>query len=276
MAGKTKNKARLYKPSTIRRLDTLSGNECSSPDCDKPLVARDDKSIISKICHIEAASSDGPRYNPNMTDDERRDFNNLILLCDECHTIIDNKENENEYPVSVLKDWKEAHQSKIIQKLQTKQSLLKMAIDAIAEYDLDDSFMNVDEGSNPFNIDHKIQYNMVVRNRPLINEYKVYYNKVSTLYDELEAQGSFKKDKLLSNIRRIYLKVKGKYVDGIESEIDAIRKNADNIIEDVEDILNCYDGVEKGRFPEEISFGISVIMVDAFMRCKILEEPEVV
>jgi hypothetical protein len=276
MATKKKNKARQYKPSTIRRLDTLSGNECSSPDCDKPLIARDDKSIISKICHIEAASSDGPRYNPSMTDDERRDFSNLILLCDECHTIIDNKENENEYPVSLLKDWKDIHQSKIIQNLQTKQSLLKMAIDAIADYDLDDSFDNLTESRSPFNIDHKIQYNMVVRNRPLINEYKVYYNKLSTLYDELETQGSFKKDKLLNNIRRIYLKVKGKYVDKAENEIEAVRDNADNIIEDIEDILNCFDGVDQGQFLEDISFGISVVMVDAFMRCKILEEPEMV
>lgn len=276
MVGKKKNKARQYKRSTIRRLDTLSGNECSSPDCDKPLIARDDKSIISKICHIEAASSDGPRYNPNMTDDERRDFSNLILLCDECHTIIDNKENENDYPVSLLQDWKDTHQSKIIQKLQSKQSLLKMAIDAIADYDLDGSFDNLNESRSPFNIDHKIQYNMVVRNRPLINEYKVYYNKLSTLYDELETQGSFKKDKLLNNIRRIYLKAKGKYVDKAENEIEAVRDNADNIIEDIEDILNCSDGVDQGHFPEDISFGISVVMVDAFMRCKILEEPEIV
>lgn len=276
MAGKNKNKARDYTRTTLRRLDTLSGNECTAPDCDNRFIARDGQSIVSKICHIEAASSEGPRFNPNMTDDERRDFNNLILLCDECHTIIDNKENEDKFPVKLLKEWKDNHHSKIIQRLQTKQSLLKMAIDAIADYDLDEGFHSLSESRSPFNIDHKIQYNMVVRNRPLINEYKVYYNKISTLYDELEIQGSFKKDKLLNNIRRIYLKVKGKYIDGAENEIEAVRSNADNIIDDIEDILNCFDGVDQGHFPEDIAFGISVVMVDAFMRCKILEEPETV
>ena len=79
------DKARQYNPSTVRRLDTLSGDECSAPDCTRKLIARDGETIISKICHIEAASPDGPRYNKNMTNDERRHYNNLILLCDECH-----------------------------------------------------------------------------------------------------------------------------------------------------------------------------------------------
>ena len=86
-------KARQYKPSTVRRLDTLSRNECAAPDCDRKLIARDGETIVSKICHIEAASENGPRFNPEMDDDDRRHFNNLILLCDECHNIIDNIEN---------------------------------------------------------------------------------------------------------------------------------------------------------------------------------------
>ena len=270
------DKARQYKRSTIRRLDTLSGNECTAPDCDKPLIAKDAQSIISKICHIEAASSDGPRYNPSMTDDERRHYNNLMLLCDECHTIIDNKENEDKYPVELLEEWKANHHSKITQKLQINDSLLKRAIDAIANCDFEDKSENETEKNTPFNIDEKIQYNMVKRNKPIIDEYKVYYNKISVLYDELESQGSFKKDKLLKNIRRIYLKVKGKYINDAENEIDVIRENADSIIEDIEDILIGTNGIDNNLFSEDISFGISVVMVDAFMRCKILEKPEAV
>ena len=266
------NKARQYKPSTVRRLDTLSGNECSAPDCEKALVAKDGVSIISKICHIEAASSDGPRYNPQMSDDERRHFNNLILLCDECHTIIDNIENEALYPVDLLQEWKANHHSKITQRLQAKKSLLKLAIDAIADGNFEGG-NEEEESTSPYQIDKKIEYNAVVRNRPLIDEYKVYYNQLSSLYDELESHGSFKKDKLLRNIRRIYLKVKGNYISSSDNEIESIKDNADNIIEDIEDILINTDGLASGNCDEDISFGISVVMVDAFMRCKILEEP---
>jgi hypothetical protein len=91
---KDSNKSRQYKRSTVRRLDTLSGNECAYPNCSRKLIAEDGISIISKICHIAAASKEGPRFDKDMTDDERRGFDNLILLCDEHHVMIDNKANE--------------------------------------------------------------------------------------------------------------------------------------------------------------------------------------
>lgn len=265
-------KAREYTRTTLRRLDTLSGNECAAPECDNQFIAKDKKSIISKICHIEAASDKGPRFNPAMTDDERRHFDNLILLCDECHTIIDNKENEALYPVSLLQDWKENHESKSRRRLSLNTSLLRLAIDAIADAEFDGDLPDNDETYSAFNIDSKISHNMVVRNRPTIEEYKVFYPKLSSLYDELEAQGSFKKEKLLRNINRIYLKVKGNYVTDKETEMEKIRENADNIIEDIEEILMNSEGVVNS-VAEDLSFGISVVMVDAFMRCKILEEP---
>ena len=56
--------ARAYKRITLRRLDTLSGNQCAEPKCNKLFIANDEISIISKICHIEAASKGGARYNP--------------------------------------------------------------------------------------------------------------------------------------------------------------------------------------------------------------------
>lgn len=268
-------KARDYKRTTLRRLDTLSGNECAAPDCDNQFIAKDEKSIISKICHIEAASKEGPRFNPAMDDDERRHYDNLILLCDECHTIIDNKENETQYPVPLLQEWKKSHENKAIIRLNSNTSLLRLAIDAIADTEFDSGFIEGAENYSPFNLDAKISYNMVVRNRPTIDEYKVFYPKISSLYDELEARGSFKKERLLRNVHLVYLKVKGKYLTDKVSEIEVIRANADNIIEDIEELLMESDGVVNS-VSEDISFGISVVMVDAFMRCKILEEPEIV
>lgn len=103
---------RDYKPAEIKRLSILSNNECACPTCTNALVARDGRTVIGKISHIEAASPGGPRYRAEMSDDERRSFENLMLLCDECHSIIDNAENENDYPVELLKEWKRDHESK--------------------------------------------------------------------------------------------------------------------------------------------------------------------
>ncbi len=209
--NKTKVKARQYKPSTIRRLDTLSGNECAHPNCSKSLIASDGISIISKICHIEAASRDGARYNSAMTEDERRHYNNLILLCDEHHVIIDNKENELLYPPSLLHEWKRNHESKQKDKLAKNRSLLSLAINAIAAEDFELSLNHQNSNTNPFKIKDKISHNSIKRNKVLIEEYKVYHAKISVLYDELELQGSFKKEKLLRNIRQLYLIIKGNY-----------------------------------------------------------------
>jgi len=207
-----KEKARQYKPSTVRRLDTLSGNQCAAPDCTRPLIARDGETIVSKICHIEAANENGPRFNPDMEEDERRHFDNLILLCDECHSIIDNKENEGKYPVALLKEWKRNHENRQLTRLNSNISLLKLAINAIADAEFDDNYHKDNESSEPFNIADKITHNAIKRNKSLIEEYKIFYAKINALYNELEMQGSFKKEKLLRTIRLIYVKVKGTYV----------------------------------------------------------------
>lgn len=274
MAKKQIDKARQYKPSTIRRLDTLSGNQCAEPSCERPCIAKDGKSIISKICHIEAASPEGARYNPNMSDDERRHFDNLILLCDECHTIIDNKENEAEYPVPLLKKWKKDHEAIQLTKLVSNPTLLGAAINAIIAADFEGDEANDPIEASSFDIAEKIEYNAVKRNKPLIEEYKVFHAKISAIYSELENQGSFKKEKLLRKIRNAYLRAKGRYVDDSTTEIEKIRDHADDIIEDIEEELLKSIESDKQNYAEDLSFGITMVMVDAFMRCKILEEPQ--
>lgn len=264
------DKARDYSRSTIRRLDTLSGGVCAAPNCDRKLIAKDKKSIISKICHIEAASENGPRYNAKMTDEERRSFENLILLCDECHTIIDNRDNERDYPVDLLRKWKLEHEENQIYRLSKNTSVLRNLINKIANINIDDHIPPNE--SKIFEIENKMLYNNLKRNRHIINEYKIFYYKIESLYKELELSGSRSKEKLLRNIKNIYLKVKGSYTLNSSTEIFDIRNNADSIFDEVEEMLieTC---PKDGLCKEDLNYGISIIMVDAFMRCKILENP---
>ncbi|MBI3232719.1 MAG: hypothetical protein HYZ42_01525 [Bacteroidetes bacterium] len=271
-----KEKARQYKHTTIRRLDKLSGNECADPTCIKKLIAEDGQSIISKICHIEAASKNGPRWNGNMTDDERRDFSNLILLCDEHHTIIDNKDNELKFPVSLLKKWKTEHEAKILRLISGNNILVKnpsalnVVIGFVGKQIFGDN--NTTEPTNAPDTEEKILYNNVILFKPIIEEYAVYQGKLNKLYEEIEKQGSTKKEFVLQNIKSIYLKEKGKFKD-----IDEIRVNADTIIESVENEL--WEIIDNSSNPnldlpiEAIKISLLIVMVDAFMRCNILEEP---
>ena len=271
-----KEKARQYKPTVIRRLDKLSGNECAEPTCIKKLIAEDGQSIISKICHIEAASKKGPRWNGKMTDDERRDFSNLILLCDEHHIIIDNKDNELKFPVSLLKKWKTEHEAKILRLISGNNILVKnpSALNVVISFVGKQIFGDTTtiEPTNAPDTEEKILYNNVILFKPIIEEYAVYQGKLNKLYEEIEKQGSTKKEFVLQNIKSIYLKEKGKFKD-----IDEIRAYADNIIESVENEL--WKIIDNSSNPnldlpiEAIKIGLLIIMVDAFMRCNILEEP---
>lgn len=47
----------------------------------------DNGNFIGQICHIEAAEEGGERFNPNMTNEERRAFDNLMLMCYEHHVV---------------------------------------------------------------------------------------------------------------------------------------------------------------------------------------------
>ncbi len=271
-----KDIARKYKPSTVRRLDTLSGNECAHPTCNKKLIAEDGISIISKICHIAGASKEGPRFDENMTDDERRGFDNLILLCDEHHVIIDNKENESEYPTPLLKKWKSDHEKKILELISSKNLLSKhpLALNKVINVigSKMDEILDLPETKYAPHTETKISFNNVKRYESVIREFAPYQVKLNKIYEIIEKEGSTKKELVLHNIKRVYLRIKSEY-----NTIEEIRKNADIMLDKV--IETILDNVEKApnkldEFDQEtIDFSLMIVIVDAFMRCNILEEP---
>jgi hypothetical protein len=248
-------------------------NECAADGCNQPITGNDGKTNVGRIAHIEAASPKGPRFNAEMSDDDRRHYNNVILLCQPCHDIIDNKENADKYSVEMLNGWKEVHEAKGKEIHSRKSSLLLKAIKGIAALDVLDVADEV-IGIDVFSITEKLEYNAIGRNRYLIEDYRAYHAKLAVLYDELEFQGDFNKESLLRVVRQKYLKIKGKYVGSSDDPLACLRQNADSIFEDVEEqLLEDAGSQQHGVFTEDLCFAVSLIMVDAFMRCKILEEP---
>jgi len=68
------------KADTIRALFARSGNQCAFPSCTQPLI-NEQNQFVGQVCHIEAALTGGERYNPEQGDEDRRGYNNLVLLC---------------------------------------------------------------------------------------------------------------------------------------------------------------------------------------------------
>ncbi|WP_454015783.1 hypothetical protein [Bacillus sp. Marseille-Q7846] len=92
----------------LRNLYVYSGNQCAFPGCSNEIVD-ENGTYIAQVCHIEAASKGGQRFNPDMTNKERRDFSNLILLCYEHHKVTD---DEAIYTVEKMKEMKANHEAK--------------------------------------------------------------------------------------------------------------------------------------------------------------------
>lgn len=272
-----KKNTHQYSLLTIKRLYGLSGNRCAFPDCTVTFVNQDEDTNLSQICHIEDANPNlykSDRYNPNMTDEERKDYKNLILLCPNHHVETNNTQI---YTVDALRQIKRNHEDKIRQIIAEQNlisknpSVLNVVINHIGTTVINDTVPT--EPMTAPDPQDKITYNNIIRYKPIIEEYKVYQGRLNKIYEEIERQGSAKKEFLLRNIKNIYLKEKGKY-----NNIEDIRRNADLIIEAVEHELwekfeNNNDNPTNNIPVEAIEIGILIILVDAFMRCNILEEP---
>lgn len=81
---------------------------CSNQDCRRGTIAaatNSEETINTGVAaHICAASPGGPRYDVNMTSEERSSINNGIWLCQTCSTLIDR--DVKKYTVEKLQQWK--------------------------------------------------------------------------------------------------------------------------------------------------------------------------
>jgi hypothetical protein len=96
------------KPSVVKRLFAHSGNQCAFPKCTTPVV--EGSTVLGCICHIAAASSNGPRYDHSQSDETRNSFENLIILCPNHHAVID--DDVESYTIERLLRMKKEHEAK--------------------------------------------------------------------------------------------------------------------------------------------------------------------
>ena len=130
-------------PATLRRLYALSGNLCAFPGC-KSLMFNEEGNFVGKICHIEAAMPGGERFNSSMTNEQRSDFDNLILMCDAHHIETDKVE---QYPVSKMKDIKLKHERKF-----TEDILINHILHGLKDYTRGVEFTDVQNLENLFHV----------------------------------------------------------------------------------------------------------------------------
>lgn len=97
-----------------RQLWAQCGGFCQNPTCNKWLFASvgDESVSLANVAHIIGQGSSGPRSEHELAEFVEKDgLGNLLMLCLECHKIVD--ELDRQFSVEQLLAWKAAHAQKI-------------------------------------------------------------------------------------------------------------------------------------------------------------------
>ncbi len=130
-----------FSKPTIRTLGERAAFICSNPDCKAmtlgPSSEADDKIIYFwRAAHICGASTQWPRYNKNMSTEERKAISNAIYLCCNCADMIDDNK-WLDFKVSILLKWKEDHEKWVrssLNKMGSKEGYWGKGGDANVNY----------------------------------------------------------------------------------------------------------------------------------------------
>ncbi len=171
--------------------------------------------------------------------------------------ILIKKTNEQKEIYSFIKD--ELGNDVDIVKLDSN---LASVINILSQENWDDSAQ--DESVNSFEIERKIVFNELQKSKTIIDEYCIFYKKVDEKYTEFDLQGKNKSYSVLRSIRREYLTLK--HLGDSELIFASVIENVKNKV------------LKSSNFKEipidELELCIDILVVDAFIRCKIFENPE--
>jgi hypothetical protein len=115
----------------------------------------------------------------------------------------------------------------------------------------------------PFNVDEKIEFNSLDASRDIIDDYLVHHGRVDRIYTDFDRGGVNKSLSVLDAIRSYYRAHKSQLGGDV-----LFRKVADCVSDTVLSSLN------HEPLPwEELELCVNILVVDAFVRCKIFNNP---
>lgn len=93
--------------ATLKSLFAKSSNRCAFPKCTVNVVQGD--TLLGHVCHIKGAKPESARYDAAQNDGERHSDTNLIILCPNHHSVID--DDAETYTVERLRRMKTEHEA---------------------------------------------------------------------------------------------------------------------------------------------------------------------
>jgi hypothetical protein len=115
----------------------------------------------------------------------------------------------------------------------------------------------------PYDIEAKISYNQLDSARVLIDDYKIHHHRIDKIYSDFNKQGVNKSISILDGIRMEYLAL-GPVISPDQCFFSIIEK----VIQKIRASAN-YTPIPD----EELQLCVQILIVDAFIRCKIFKNP---
>ncbi|SAL67260.1 hypothetical protein AWB69_07694 [Caballeronia udeis] len=131
-----------------------------------------------------------------------------------------------------------------------------------------EDFSDEGQASNttPFNVDAKIVFNNLGTATSVVEDYKIHQPKVTKTYAEYDKAGKNKSTSVLNALRSDYTRLRATYSDDdlffqvVNAAMTRVRNSKNYVQMATEELEQC----------------VSVLVVDAFIRCKIFKHPTVI
>lgn len=96
----------------LKRLWALSAGICNHPECNQRLLVDptqfDEAFVLGEQAHIAPHSNEGPRRMSEIPFGDRDNYDNIILLCPNCHSLVDGQPEK--FTEDILHQWKDFHE----------------------------------------------------------------------------------------------------------------------------------------------------------------------
>ena len=146
---------------------------------------------------------------------------------------------------------------------ERRPSVITYVINCLSEEKLSDVSVNPDV--TPFDLMPKMDLNKLVKWKTIVSEYTVYSLLVDKIYRQYDKQGVNKSFAVLSSLHDLYLNLASEYTGD-----DLFDRLLEKVYEIVDGDGTCNDSLTR----EELMMNIKIVLVDAFVKCKIFEKPE--
>ena len=142
------------------------------------------------------------------------------------------------------------------------ESNLSLIINSLSKENLET--IELKSNLNVFEIERKINFNDLNYSKYTIDDYKLYHHMVDKIYSEFDKQGYNKSISVFQNIRSEY--IKNSNITSADTLFDCIIAKISNKV------------MQSSNFEiipqDEMEMCVGILVVDAFIRCKIFKNPE--